>query len=189
VVVRRFDRRWTASRWASGGRTEVGDVVERSEFRVSDSERQAAVDRLRIAHDEGRLDLEEYDRRLAAAYSSVTYADLDRLFADLPAAGTPVHVPPGLPARPAARPPVLDAGTIGDMHLALKVLWIIWASVLAINLTVWVLVGLGGHGVPYFWPMWLAVPGVALFVTTVATLAAQRSRPPSDGPPPRGLEK
>jgi hypothetical protein len=164
-------------------------VVERSEFRVSDGERQAAVDRLRIAHDEGRLDLEEYDRRLASAYASVTYGDLDRLFADLPAAGTPVHVSPGLAARQVAPPPVLDAGTIGDMHLALKVLWIIWASVAGINLVVWVLVGLGSGNAPYFWPMWLAVPGIALFVTSAATLAAQRGRPPIDGPPRHGIEK
>jgi Domain of unknown function (DUF1707)/Domain of unknown function (DUF4234) len=59
-------------------------MVEREQLRVSDSERQVAADRLRRAHDEGRLDLDEYDRRLGAAYGSVTYADLDRLFTDLP---------------------------------------------------------------------------------------------------------
>jgi len=59
-------------------------MVEREQLRVSDADRQAAVDRLRRAHDEGRLDLEEYDRRLAAAYGSVTFADPDRLFTDLP---------------------------------------------------------------------------------------------------------
>ena len=152
-------------------------MVERSALRVSDGERQAAVDRLRLAHDEGRLDLEEYDRRLAAAYVSVTYGDLDRLFADLPAAGTPPHVPPGLPARRGAG--TVDTRTLGEMHVALKVLWIIWGAVVGINLTVWILVGLGSGDLPYFWPMWLAVPGVALFVTTAATLAAQRNRPPS----------
>ncbi|MCW2699318.1 MAG: hypothetical protein JWQ45_853 [Blastococcus sp.] len=164
-------------------------MIERSELRVSDGERQAAVDRLRVAHDEGRLDLDEYDRRLAAAYSSVTYGDLDLLFTDLPPAGAPLHVPPGRPASRVDRPRVLDAGTIGDMHLALKVLWIIWTSIVGINLTVWVLVGLGSDDAPYFWPMWLAVPGVALFVATAVTLAAQRGRPPSEGPPSRGIEK
>ncbi|MCW2699317.1 MAG: hypothetical protein JWQ45_852 [Blastococcus sp.] len=59
-------------------------MLEREQLRVSDSERQAAVDRLCRAHDEGRLDLDEYDRRLAAAYGAVTYADLDQLFTDLP---------------------------------------------------------------------------------------------------------
>jgi hypothetical protein len=49
-------------------------VVEHTQMRVSDSERQAAVDRLRPAHDEGRLDLDEYDRRLGAAYASLVPA-------------------------------------------------------------------------------------------------------------------
>ncbi len=47
------------------------------ELRAGDADRQAAADRLRAAHDEGRLDLHEYDRRLAEAYAAVTYGDLD----------------------------------------------------------------------------------------------------------------
>jgi hypothetical protein len=54
-------------------------------LRVSDAERQAAADRLRTCYAEGRLDLLEYDNRLAAAYGAVTYGDLDTLFTDLPA--------------------------------------------------------------------------------------------------------
>src|SRR3954447_18974036 len=59
-------------------------MVEREQLRVSDTDRQTAVDGLRQAHDDGRLDLEEYDRRVASAYGAVTFADLDRLFLDLP---------------------------------------------------------------------------------------------------------
>lgn len=58
--------------------------VEREQLRVSDAERQAAVDSLRVAFSEGRLDLAEYDARIAQAYGAVTYADLGRLFTDLP---------------------------------------------------------------------------------------------------------
>src|SRR5688572_28758305 len=76
-------------------------MSEQHELRVSDGERQAAAERLRAAHDEGRLDLYEYDNRLVQAYSSVTYADLDRLFADLPVTTTSV---PAAPSRaPAVR--------------------------------------------------------------------------------------
>jgi hypothetical protein len=80
-------------------------MVERQQMRVSDRERQAAVDRLRRAHDEGRLDFAEYDRRLAAAYGAVTYADLDQLFGDLP--GSPAYGTPGYgrPFSGAAYPP------------------------------------------------------------------------------------
>jgi len=78
-------------------------MVEREQLRVSDSERQAAADRLRRAHDEGRLDLDEYDRRLGAAYGSVTYADLDRLFVDLPGPWAAGNAAYGLTGR--AYPP------------------------------------------------------------------------------------
>src|SRR5687767_14056972 len=115
-------------------------MVEREKLRVSDSERQAAVERLRIAHDAGRLNLDEYDTRLAAAYSSVTYGDLDRLFDDLPAGGLAHVAPARPPAGATARTPVkperaLDHGTVAGMHLALKILWTLWGCAVAINLT------------------------------------------------------
>jgi hypothetical protein len=150
------------------------------EFRVSDQERQVAADRLRAAHDEGRLNLDEYDRRVADAYSSVTYADLDKLFVDLPgAAGHDVaHVQAPLPAAQAlrgrwvpAQPPVVDV-----MPTPLKVLWTIWACVVTVNLTVWLLVSLGNGAPDYFWPIWLAVPGAALLVVTAATAVGRSGR-------------
>jgi hypothetical protein len=42
------------------------------EMRVSDQDRSAAAARLMRAHDEGRLDFAEYDRRLQQAYGWVT---------------------------------------------------------------------------------------------------------------------
>ena len=152
------------------------------EMRVSDRDRQAAADRLRLAHDEGRLDFAEYDDRLAAAYRAVHFADLEPLFADLPVSSGVVAQPP----RPAPRPPVLlprdMPAAAAAMPTALKVLWIIWASVVAINLTVWLLVGLG-HGSPvYFWPMWLLVPGAVLGVVT-AGVGAVRHPGPDDARP------
>ena len=144
-------------------------------MRVSDGERQAAADRLRAALTEGRLDMLEYDNRLALAYQAVTYRDLDQLFTDLPAhAATPVVATPSTPA-PAARPVAVRTGYAG-LPLALKILWGIWSVVVAINLTVWLLVGIGGEGVPYFWPMWLAVPGAALLGATVVVNAVRSSK-------------
>jgi hypothetical protein len=71
-------------------------MVERERLRASDGDRQVAADRLRRAHDEGRLDFSEYDSRLAAAYAAGTYGDLDQLLLDLPAPG-----PSGFGAMPA----------------------------------------------------------------------------------------
>jgi hypothetical protein len=150
-------------------------------MRVSDAERQVAVDRLRRAHDEGRLDLHEYDDRLVLAYRAVTYADLDHLFADLPPA---THRPPAPAAVPVVRTPVAPPGGFLHLPLALKILWTIWVAVLAINLTVWLLVSVGNEDPVYFWPMWLAVPGVALFGVSVGVTALRDGRfsAPSEDP-------
>src|SRR4051794_35106417 len=131
-------------------------------MRVSDAERQAAAERLRAAMGEGRLDLTEYDSRLGLAYAAVTYADLDRLFTDLPAhAAAPAVAAHAQQPAAVSRPvPAVRSGFAG-LPLALKVLWTIWFGAVLINLTVWLLVSLN-HGPEYFWPMWMAVPGVAL---------------------------
>jgi hypothetical protein len=156
-------------------------------MRISDADRQAAAERLRLALGEGRLDLLEYDDRLAKAYAAVTFADLEPLFTDLPAA-TGMARPTRAAAQ--ARPGVPSSPPTVRLPTALKVLWTIWVAVLSINLTVWLLVSLGGDPA-YFWPMWLLVPGAALVGVSVGVLGMRggRSGPPGPplppGPPPR----
>ncbi|MEA2228022.1 MAG: hypothetical protein QOF04_1652 [Solirubrobacteraceae bacterium] len=69
-------------------------------MRASDAEREAVVDRLRAAAEEGRLTFEELAERIDAAYGATTLDDLEPLTADLPAAAAaPAGVPGGrLPA-------------------------------------------------------------------------------------------
>lgn len=146
---------------------------ERPAVRVSDGERQAAVDRLLAAHDEGRLDLFEYDSRLAAAYGAVTYAELNRLFDDLPVPVRPAEVVARRP-RPARQP----ASSRGRAALArtptpLKVLGTIWLALASLNVMVWALVSAGSGDLVYFWPMWLLVPGAALAAVTVGVTATR----------------
>ncbi len=146
----------------------------RPEMRVSDRERQVAADRLRAAHDEGRLDFSEYDHRLGLAYQAVTYRDLDQLFADLPATPSPP-----VPAYGAARPPTVvpdGRGAFARLPLALKILWVNYAVVVAINVTVWLLVSVTNAEAIYFWPIWLLVPGAVLFGVTATVQAARRRR-------------
>jgi Domain of unknown function (DUF1707)/Cell wall-active antibiotics response 4TMS YvqF len=59
--------------------------------RASDAEREATVQRLRSAAEEGRLDVEELTGRLDAAYAAQTRAELEVLTEDLPAAAAPVR--------------------------------------------------------------------------------------------------
>src|SRR5579863_7190113 len=59
---------------------------ERRTMRASDADRDRVVELLNVAYGEGRLSKDEYDGRLENAFSARTYADLDQILADLPAA-------------------------------------------------------------------------------------------------------
>jgi hypothetical protein len=58
-------------------------------IRVSDAERDAAVERLSAATGDGRLTLEEFSQRMELATAARTRADLEPLTADLPADAAP----------------------------------------------------------------------------------------------------
>lgn len=83
---------------------EPGDPAR---LRVSDDDRHRVAELLREAAGEGRLDLDELDQRLEAAYAAKTYADLAPITADLPVGGsasaTPVFLPQPSSTVPAAR--------------------------------------------------------------------------------------
>ena len=55
-------------------------------MRACDADRDRVVEFLNVAYVEGRLSRDEYDGRLEDAFSARTYADLDQIVADLPAA-------------------------------------------------------------------------------------------------------
>ena len=76
-------------------------------LRVSDEERHQVAEILREAAGAGRLDLDELDQRLDAAYAAKTYADLVPLTHDLPV--------PSLGRPPAQRAGALPAPG-GDTH-------------------------------------------------------------------------
>ena len=58
-----------------------------NEMRVSDAEREAAAAGLQEHFASGRLNQDELDERLAAAFAAKTRADLNALFTDLPSSG------------------------------------------------------------------------------------------------------
>ncbi|MFB6613416.1 DUF1707 domain-containing protein [Streptomyces sp. NPDC056367] len=76
------------------------------ELRASDADRERVVERLRDGLAEGRLDMEEFEERLEAAYKSRTYAELEPLTRDLPAVGAA--------AGPAAPAPYAAPGSGGS---------------------------------------------------------------------------
>jgi hypothetical protein len=71
----------------SAGRTRApASGGERGKMRAADADRDRVVDLLNTAYTEGRLSKDEYDARLENAFAARTYADLDQLVTDLPAA-------------------------------------------------------------------------------------------------------
>jgi len=138
------------------------------DIRIGDRDREQAVLHLGTAFGEGRLDLAEYDERLAAAYSAKTASDLLHLTADLPLASR-AH-PAASAARPGPGSPDAEPrlATRNQDSGWLRSAWLAYATVVSINLVVWLALGLGkGFDFPYFWPMWVAGPwGVVLLVRT-----------------------
>jgi len=128
-------------------------------YRVSEADRERIVAALGQAFLAGRLDTDEYTRRVGSAVAAVHYHDLQPLTADLP--GRAARLPP--PRRPL--PPVL------------VLLWRWWLAVVAVAVLTYGAVALVRGGPPYPWPLWIAgPPGLALTVLTVLTVTVRRRR-------------
>jgi hypothetical protein len=64
------------------------------DYRIGDAERQEAMDVLGKHFTAGRLDITEYDNRLASITNAVMQSDLAPIFADLPPLVSPSPTPP-----------------------------------------------------------------------------------------------
>src|ERR1700743_1830786 len=78
-----------------------GDAKETREesSRAADTDRIQLAQLLTYAAEQGRLQLKDYEDRLARAYAATTYDELDELRADLP--GTPISPRRGGKPNPA----------------------------------------------------------------------------------------
>jgi hypothetical protein len=103
------------------------DPLPADQLRVGDAERQQAVSALGEHFAAGRLDQDEYDTRVQAAYASRTRVDLQGLFGDLPepAPFRPLPAPgwqDGRVARDRRRPrPVLAGVPVFPVLIVLAV--------------------------------------------------------------------
>jgi hypothetical protein len=154
---------------------DTGGMVDRSEMRASDADRDRVAAVLRDAHADGRLAQDELLERLGATYEARTYGDLDRLVADLPRpARTPATRPTvGPVTRPAPVPPARrHTGNTG-----LTAAWWVWGTAVSINVVIWLLVSISSGTAAYFWPAWVAGPwGAVLVMATLANRGFKRGR-------------
>jgi hypothetical protein len=152
--------------------------MEQGELRAGDADRERVADRLRTALDEGRLNLHEYDQRLQQAYAARTYADLDKLLADLPGV-VPASQSELIPAAPGAAVPATarwNPGPDGRYPDAtrrwLVAMWDGWAGTVAICVAIWAAISLISLDLMYFWPGWVAGPwGAVLLVQSALGMA------------------
>ncbi|MFF2407346.1 DUF1707 domain-containing protein [Streptomyces sp. NPDC058092] len=82
-------------------------------MRASDAERERVAEILREAVAEGRLEMDEFEHRLDAAYKARTHGELEPLVRDLPAPGTAVAPLGSAPAAAATGSAVRWADRIG----------------------------------------------------------------------------
>ena len=101
-------------------------------LRVGDAERRLVIDQLADHHAAGRLTIEEFEDRMASAWTARTGADLAVLVKDLPSPA-PSRAPD---RRPSGRP-LLDP----QVRTYLAVMALLWL--------IWLLTGAG-----YPWPIW-----------------------------------
>ena len=143
----------------------MSEPVRPEDMRASDAERQAIQERLRVAQSVGQLDIHEFDERVQSVWAARTRGDLERVTADLP-------TPP--PAAPVARRPGRQVFSDTGGGTAMRVLTIIWLSVLVVNLIVWGLVSVSAVEDIYPWWIWLAPSGAALAILYAAGIGRPR---------------
>ena len=129
--------------------------VEQQVQRIGDAERERAVARLGQHVGAGRLDLAEFESRSASVYAARTAADLDAVFADLPA---------GHATAPGRRGP--DPRTVH--RIVMTSVWGSWLASSVVCLAIWAMVAVAQGSPGYFWPMWVIGPwGAMLAIGTL----------------------
>jgi TM2 domain-containing membrane protein YozV len=85
---------WTAASCARSGTVGCVATPDPRSIRIGNAEREQAVTALGEHFAQGRLNPEEFEERMTAAYAARTAHDLDRLFDDLPPVSGPCPTGP-----------------------------------------------------------------------------------------------
>ncbi|QIS14621.1 DUF1707 SHOCT-like domain-containing protein [Nocardia arthritidis] len=114
--------------------------------RASDAERERVVRLLGRHMADGRIDLAEYDQRVARVYATATREELSVVLSDLPRLKDSV-------AQRNSRVPIWQRIEGGS-----------WLGVSVLVLVIWGAISLGVGSLTYFWPMWVIGPWGAVLV-------------------------
>lgn len=136
----------------------IGNMDITPGTRASDAERDQIVRLLGRHMSEGRLDLAEYDQRVARVYGTTTREDLQLVLADLPK----------LERERAATTTVAKARG-PRIPLWQRIEGSAWLGVSVLVLVIWGAISLGVGELTYFWPMWVIGPWGAVLVFRMLT--------------------
>ena len=155
-----------SSRWARGSSSSANP-----QMRISDADRAEVADRLSKHYSDGRLDQAEFNERLDRAMNAKTQADLNGLFADLPATDEPDK------AAKAVRQPDKRPRNRRPVQRVLGLILIAVVAIFAARALMWPFFGLFGFaGHVLFVPVpWILIAIVAFVCWRIAT--RQRRRP------------
>lgn len=130
-------------------------MVDRSEMRAADDDRERVADVLRTAHGEGRLTQDELLERIEATYEARTFRDLDSVIADLPMQRSATNALVGKPrsAAPVVRKPMGRRVARGVLNFN----WWVYGGTVALVTVVWMILWITGDH-QAFWPIWVAGP-------------------------------
>ncbi|WP_280458789.1 DUF1707 SHOCT-like domain-containing protein [Nocardia carnea] len=126
-------------------------------IRASDAERDRFVRELGRHLGDGRLDLAEYDERVAQVYRSATREELQGVLADLPAPKQAAEQNSAV-RRSRSRFPIWQRIEGGA-----------WLGVSVLVLVIWAAISLGVGTFTYFWPIWVIGPWGAVLALRAAT--------------------
>jgi Domain of unknown function (DUF1707) len=152
-----------SSRWARGSAGPANP-----QMRISDAERSEVADRLSKHYSDGRLDQAEFNERLDRAMNAKTQADLNGLFADLPATDEPDKA---AKAAKAVRQPDQRPRNRRPVQRVLGLILITVVAIFAARALMWPFFGLFGFaGHVLFVPVpWILIAIVAFVCWRYAT--------------------
>lgn len=117
------------------------EPARRPDHRAADDDREQVATDLRDAFSEGRLDSDEYYRRLEAVWEARTYGELERLTADLP---QPLARKRAAAEQERKRKEVQEY--LGE--------WKSWFGAAVIMIAIWAITSINQGEPTNFWPIW-----------------------------------
>ncbi|WP_228002861.1 DUF1707 SHOCT-like domain-containing protein [Nocardia australiensis] len=122
--------------------------------RASDAERDKVVRLLARHMTDGRIDLAEYDQRVARVYETTTRDDLQLVLADLPKL---------------AKEPTERAESRKRLPIWQQIEGSAWLGVSVLVVLIWGAISLGVGEFTYPWPLWVIGPWGAVLVLRILT--------------------